>query len=108
MTEEQPAAMHTYCRASEGSDPNCIRSWYHSGDCRPGCRICNTTDHLTPNCPTWSSFVLDTDPAPADDDPEPEPQSIPTVNPAGMANAICHRKQCDCAENGVSCVLRRR
>lgn len=55
MTTRSLPNLHTYCR--EG-DPNCLRAWLHSGDCKPGCRICHTTDHTTPNCPSWTPYVL--------------------------------------------------
>lgn len=46
-----PPAMHQYCHHGE---PNCISAWLHTGPCRPGCRICGTADHLTPDCPSWN------------------------------------------------------
>lgn len=55
MTDERPPALHDYCAMPHGN-PSCVRTWHHSGDCLPGCRICNTTAHLTANCPTWSDY----------------------------------------------------
>lgn len=48
-------SIRQYCKYG---DPNCIRAWMHTDACRPGCRICHTDEHLTPNCPSWGDTLL--------------------------------------------------
>lgn len=56
---------HYYC-SMPGGHPDCIRGWEHSGDCKPGCRICNIDTHLTLACPSGH----------ADHDYTPEPDDM--------------------------------